>query len=245
MKICLLIAGRLDTFEEMYEYLQKYILMPLKPDVYFSGHPHEKGTPYCETKVNDLWKPKKYMIRDYTDSVRKETHPDDSKFRNKRSETTPHTWLSGIYNVYLANKLKKEYEIENGFRYDVCIKARTDLMWTSTPTEEELKEATEPNKVLIPTAWDFTCVSKHGVSDVTCISNSESMDKYSSLIKYIDEYYDSGHIFHPESLMGHHILNMKLDRVRIEKGENPFTSEKNQSGWAVVDPNPRRRRMKE
>jgi len=244
MKTCLLLSGRLDTFEDVYEYIERYILKPLKPDLYFAGHPNESGISYCDNKVNELWKPKKYILRKYTDIVRKETHLNDSKFTNKRSETRPHTWLSGIYNVYLANTLKKEYEIENGFRYDVCIKARTDLIWTSTPTDEELKEAMEPNKVLIPTAWDFSSITGHGVSDVTCISNSESMDKYSSLIKYIDEYYDSGHIFHPESLMGHHILQMKLDRVRIEKGEDPFTLEKNQSGWAVIDPNPNRIRMK-
>lgn len=243
MRICLILPGRLDTFEEMYPSLKEFIIDPLNPDIFFSGYPNEKGLTYCEEKMKELWNPKKYLIRDYTDTIRKEVHPNDLKFEHKTPETTPNTWLSGIYNVYLANSLKREYEIEHQFRYDVCIKGRTDLLWYDTPTQEELDTAKEDNKVLIPTAWDFRFITGGGVSDAICLSNSESMDKYCCLTKYIDEYYDKGHIFHPESLVGHHISHMNLERIKVEKGHDPFTKQKNESGWAVIDPNPKRIRI--
>lgn len=242
MKICLILSGRLDTFEEMYSSLKEFIIDPLNPDIFFSGHPNKKGLAYCDNKIQELWNPKKYLLRDYTDEVRKEVHTNDLRFQNKRSETTPHTWLSGIYNVYLSNSLKTQYEKEHEFRYDVCIKARTDLLWYDTPTEDELNVAKTQNNILIPTAWDFKHVTGEGVSDVTCLCNSESMNVYSSLIKHIDEYYDSGHIFHPESLLGHHV-HKNLNRIEVDKGYDPFTKQPNQSGWAVINPNPKRKQM--
>ena len=77
LKICILIIGRLDTFETCYESLYKYILEPLNVDVFFSGHPNFLGLEYCENKIKELWKPKKYCLRDYTDIIRKEIHLDD------------------------------------------------------------------------------------------------------------------------------------------------------------------------
>lgn len=38
-------------------------------------------------------------------------------------------WKSLFYSVYIANHLKKQYEIENDFRYDFVIKSRYDLIY--------------------------------------------------------------------------------------------------------------------
>ena len=95
----------------------------------------------------------------------------------------------------------------------------------------------DSNNALIPTAWDFKSVHPLGCSDVTCVTSSEGMNKYSSFMDYVDHYYDRGEIFHPESLMGIHVNHVALNRISITKGIDPFTKKPNQSGWAVVDPN--------
>lgn len=237
LKICILIIGRLDTFETCYESLRKYILEPLNVDVFFSGYPNFLGLEYCENKIEELWKPKKYCLRDYTDIIRKEIHLDDSRFIRKRSECTPHTWLSGMYNLKISNKLKNEYEKENNFKYDICIKSRTDVIWHSYITNEEIDLVLKDSKnILIPTAWDFKEVHNLGCSDVSCVTSSHGMDIYSSCIDFIDEYYDSGEVFHPESLLGIHINNF-LNRISIKTGIDPHTNQPNQSGWCVIDPN--------
>lgn len=234
MKIALLLVGRLDTFEEMYPSLKEYILDPLSPDIFFSGYPNKRGINYCEDKIKELWNPKKYILREYTESVRKEVHPNDEIFNNnRRPETTPHTWLSGIYNVKLCNLLRKEYQIENYFTYDVVIKARTDLNWYRSISQDDLELAKEGN-ILIPTAWDFKCVHPLGISDVIAISNSDGIDKYASLIDNIDSYWEEGNIFHPESFVGIHINRMGLKRVEISSGIDS-------TGWSLIDSNPNRK----
>jgi hypothetical protein len=234
MRIALLLVGRLDTFEEMYPSLKEYILTPLSPDIFFSGYPNRNGLEYCDEKINILWSPKKYIIIEYTDKIRREIHPNDLIFDdNKRSETTPHTWLSGIYNVKKCNELKKQYENENNFQYDVVIKSRTDVKWYDFITESELNLAKEGN-ILIPTAWDFKCIHPLGTSDVVAISDSNGIDKYSSLIDYVDEYWKQGNIFHPESYVGIHIQEMKLNRIEINSGID-------QTGWCLMDSSPNRK----
>lgn len=238
LKTCVLIIGRLDSFEKCYESLEKYILQPFDADVFFSGYPNHMGLKYCDNKINELWKPKKYLIRDYDYNVRLEVHPNDQKFVNKRSECTPHTWLSGMHNLKIVNKLKKQYELENNFNYDICIKSRTDAIWHSYVSNEEIDLVLNDEKnILIPTAWDFKEVHPLGCSDVSCVTSSEGMDLYASFMDFVDEYYDSGEIFHPESLLGIHIHKMNLNRIKIIKGVDPFTNQQNQSGWCIVDPN--------
>ena len=131
-KVAIIIAGRLDTFEDVYPTFKKYVIDYFEPDIFFSVYPNNNWLKYCENKIIELWNPKKYLLREYTEQVRREVHPNDEIFSTrKRPETNPNTWLSGIYNVKLSNNLKKEYEIENNFKYDICIKVRTDCIWHS------------------------------------------------------------------------------------------------------------------
>jgi len=240
MKVALLLIGRLDSFIQDFPSLKEIVIDKFSPDIFFSGHPNKLGMEYCQEKLEELWNPKKYVLREYTDKVRKEVHPNDERFNSrKRSETNPHTWLSGMYNLKICNNLKREYENENNFVYDICIKARTDVIWHTNITEEEINLSKIDNNILIPTAWDFKSVSSFGVSDTSAICNSETMNKYSSFIDYVDQYFDEGNLFHPESYNGIHIDRMGLTRIPVNRGIDPFTKQPNKSGWFVMDPDRR------
>tara|TARA_R100000742_G_C4277548_1_gene99538 strand:+ start:172 stop:900 length:729 start_codon:yes stop_codon:yes gene_type:complete len=237
MKVALILMGRLDSFVQDFDSLKEFVLDDLSPDIFFAGHPNKMGLEYCDQKVRELWNPKKYILREYTDEVRKEVHPNDEKFNSyKRPESRPHTWLAGMNNLKLANNLKKEYEEENNFTYDICIKARCDCIWHSPITEDQIEKAKAEDTILIPTAWDFKGVSTFGTSDTSAVCNSETMDKYASFIDCVDYYFDDGNIFHPESYMGIHIDTMGLERIPVNSGIDPFTKEPNRSGWFVMDP---------
>ena len=80
MRIALLLIGRLDSFVKDYDSLKEIVLDRLSPDIFFSGHPNKEGIDYCREKVEELWKPKKYILREYTEEVRKEVHPNDARF---------------------------------------------------------------------------------------------------------------------------------------------------------------------
>lgn len=241
MKSCLILAGRIDTFEDVYSYLKSNLIDKLNPDIFFHGYPNKKGLEYCKDKIIELWNPKKYSFIEYNEITRKNIHPNYGKFLNKRNETTPETWLSGIFNIKKANELKNSYEKDHNFKYDICIKSRTDAIWYDTPSNEELQLSKLENNILIPTAWDFKCVNTDSVSDVVAICNSKTMDVYSSLYDYIDYYYDEYNFFHPETLLGLHLKKHNLNRIEITKGYDPFSKKPNNSGWVVIDPNPNRK----
>lgn len=244
MKTAIIIPGRLDTFEDVFPSFKEYVLDVFQPDIFFAGYPNIKGLEYCEQKLIELWNPKKYILRRYTEEVRREIHPNDSRFlERKRSETNPHTWLSGMYNVKLANSLKESYEQENNFTYDICIKVRTDCIWHTHITLEELELAKQDKNILIPAAWNFSEIHPLGTSDVAALCNSKTMNKYAAFMDYVDYYYDQGNQFHPESMLGIHIHHMGLNRIAITTGKDPFSHIPNQSGWVVVDPNPNRRQL--
>ena len=122
MKIALLIIGRLDSFVNDYDSLKEVVLDKLSPDIFFSGHPNKMGMDYCDQKLENSGILRSIFL-EYTEEVRKEVHSNDEKFNaRKRPETTPYTWLSGMYNLKKVNELKLKYEKENDFTYDLCLK---------------------------------------------------------------------------------------------------------------------------
>ena len=59
-----------------------------------------------------------------------------SDFKDRKNAT-----LSKYYSVEQVNKLKKEYEQKNNFRYDAVFHTRFDLVWFSKiPIEQDFKD---------------------------------------------------------------------------------------------------------
>lgn len=215
MKVAILIFGMLRCFEQVYPEFKKYLIDVLNPDIFFSGYPNKKGLEYCESKIKELWNPKKYIIRNYTEELRRQIHPNDEKFEcRKIGNSRVASTLSGKYNIKLANELRKEYESENKIKYDLLILLRPEVVFYKTLENDEIKKAINGD-ILIPDAWDFKCVNPICVSDVGVVTNSESMDIYASLIDCIDKYWEEGYLFHPETLMGVHIEKTKLKRTGV------------------------------
>jgi hypothetical protein len=75
----------------------------------------------------DVMSPKKYIIEDFKKSSSRE------KFLNDRSENIGNSdggvisWAAPqLYSIMRSGQLKRDYEIENNFEYDICIKMRYD-----------------------------------------------------------------------------------------------------------------------
>lgn len=232
MRVAILLPGMLRHFEVVYPYFKKYVIDPLNPDVFFYGYPNKKGLAYCERKLVELWRPKKYTIRDYTAELRAEICPYEMELRSKRSgytsEKAANTWVSGVYCVKKANALKQQYEQENNFLYDVVIKSRTDWFYRREHAKEELQRA-KNGELLIPEAWDFKGVNEIGASDVSAMSDSKTIDSYASLYDNIEKYFREGtYAFHPETYCGIHIARCQLNRTPLRAGVND-------TGWCVSE----------
>jgi hypothetical protein len=100
---------------------------------------------------------------------------------------------SQLESIFLANELKKKYEIQNNFKYDVVIRCRFDL-----PLRQEFnfKEYDLDNYVYVrdvraewigmPIPKGNKRLERH-VNDMFAFSSSVNMDKWCNLYNYIKE----------------------------------------------------------
>jgi len=137
-KVALCISGQPRSVEEGFPYIKKYFLEKYNPDVFLhSWYDKEKvGKKFdfsIEYNRNDFWRegidrrlldlynPKKYVIE-------KPKEFDLSRLMHGNFEMlNPYNVSSMFYTIFRSNSLKKEYELENNFLYDVVIRIRTDL----------------------------------------------------------------------------------------------------------------------
>jgi hypothetical protein len=215
MKVAVLVSGMLRTFEETYPRFEKYIIDDLEPDIFFYGYPNKKGINYCEDKIKQLWNPKDYKIVEYTYSLRKKICLDENKYeKNKRPETKVNNVLSAAYALKNCNDLRLKYQNDNHIDYDIVLRIRSDYYFINHINQSQLESA-KKGEILIPNEWDFKEVHPLAVSDGIALSNNFSINKYCELYNHIDNYFDEGIMFHPETYFGVHIDRMNLVRKEI------------------------------
>jgi hypothetical protein len=226
MRIAFCLSGMMRNFENTFPGFKKYIAEIHNPDIFFYGYPNNNGLEYCEEKLKEMYEPKKYFIQEYSDVLRRKICPHEDKFqKNTRCEVKIGNSISQFYNIYGCDLHRQQYERENNFKYDVVIRSRIDVFYFKSFDENDLKSAKQGN-VLIPSEWDFKQISNICVSDSFAMSNSNNMSKYSNIYNHYEQYFDNGVIFHPETLLGTHLLKQNLNRVVVDrhgwyKFENP------------------------
>lgn len=92
---------------------------------------------------------------------------------------------SMLYSIMMSNELKKQYEIENNFRYDLVIKTRFDLIFPKEvvfPTTNIMPRtiySSQGNHGIVPTDYE-----NHGISDLIFWGDSPSMDIATNVWRY-------------------------------------------------------------
>lgn len=114
--------------------------------------------------------------------------------RNFNNRNKQHV-MSMFHKIKTVNDMKREYEVTNGFRYDVVVRWRPDT-YLRTPIE-----IIREDKWFVPKHGDFG-----GLNDQMAWSTSENMDFYSTLYDQIVPYLqqDSSLTFNPELLLRRH-----------------------------------------
>lgn len=216
MKIALCLSGFLRNYRHTIRRMQSFLLDTWKPDVFFHGYPNMEGMHKSKEGIETLYNPKSYRLMDYTDALcEKILEPAQGETFSYRYGNFSNASLFSIYrNVYLANELRKQYEQEQGFTYDVVIRARTDVFWARPVLEGELK-AGAAGFLISPGTWDFKAVNGFGMTDAFAITSPSQMDIYASLYNNILTYYRQGCVFHHESMVGWHARQTGLHYVRI------------------------------
>lgn len=112
------------------------LIPPPTPETFMQRH----GIPLREGELNCLFeklKPKSSLIEDETLSISKLAEVLHLGFRHDYYHGSPsvNTEASQFYSVMRAAHIKKKYEIQNNFRYDMCIRTRYDLFFDDKQIE--------------------------------------------------------------------------------------------------------------
>lgn len=174
MKVALCLSGGLRNFKDTHYSFKHFLLDKYDVDVFFYGLENREGVEKNKEDLIELYKPKKFQINttDFYDEIHCKYNIPSSFY--------------GFYNVLKCNDLKSDYELENGFKYDIVIRSRTDYFWFRDLTDEEIVISKE--KIVIPDEWSFKSVNYFARFDGFAIGSSSLMDQYCSLFDRIDEY---------------------------------------------------------
>jgi hypothetical protein len=98
-----------------------------------------------------------------------------------------HNQIGQLYNIWKANELKKQFEYENNFKYDLVVRTRFDNYFFNSLTDS-LVEQVSNGSIWIPYGFDDLPEYGGGVNDQFAIGTSESMDIYSSMYTNMYDY---------------------------------------------------------
>ena len=160
-KVALCISGQFrDECKITLYSIKKYIIDVLDVDVFFNL------TPVKNTKIQndllELLKPKRYVFENInTDS-----------YINKYSKNYK-IMMTRIIN---CNELKKQEEINNGYKYDIVIRIRPDLLMKSS-IHDSIIDSDMTNKLYYYDFLYFPVCSSYGISDQLFLTDSATMDK--------------------------------------------------------------------
>lgn len=126
----------------------------------------------------------------------------------------PETSVQNCWNMW--------HNIHTGFNLlptdaDIYVRNRTDIV-LSGPCNFDQYDATR-RAVFIPSGNDYW----YGINDQFAFGSYEVMKEYCSLYLHVQDYYDEGALFHPESMLKYH-----LDKCGIEIIRLPITNRKNE-----------------
>lgn len=117
--------------------------------------------------INELYRPKKFLIQ--------------PQFPKEEMGS----FGSMLYSMMMANELKKDYEIENNFRYSIVIKTRFDLVFPQSnrfPYEPIMPRTIYSSGGSL--GFVHTDFESHGISDLLFWGDSESMDVATNVYMY-------------------------------------------------------------
>jgi hypothetical protein len=107
---------------------------------------------------------------------------------------------SMFYSIYMANKLKSDYENENGFKYDLVIRTRPDCLYYKQHNITDHLADDWKNVLHVPHMYQYEREYKYypvvgggeyqALSDTFAYGSSEIIDKFCSVYPNFEEIYN-------------------------------------------------------
>ena len=173
---------------------KKNVIDPNNVDIFI--HCWDKND---EEGLKDKYNPKKSIFEDHI--VFDKNHPIKYDYEDGGG-TTLNMFLSQAYSAKKSIELKRQFEKENGFIYDIVMMSRMDCLWFKSPDLKNLN----PKKFYVSN-WNQTRSGRDSdkpfgiksnitterrnykkILDYWFISNSKYIDKFSQLYDFIPEW---------------------------------------------------------
>lgn len=110
--------------------------------------------------------------------------------------------MSMFYSIYKANELKRNYEDKFNIKYDVVIRTRPDVLYSSNI---DIPINMNSDRLYVPIHGDFL-----GLNDQIAFGSSEIMNKYSNIYNRVDELLSNGSWMNPEVLNRRNIESLHI-----------------------------------
>jgi hypothetical protein len=139
-------------------------------------------------RLHDKLLPKKHLIEDHAKSMKV---MQDIKLAGERyniSGGTPVHWSgSQFYSAMQAAHLKRSYEIEQGFQYDICFRLRTDLYFGEFAIDNFINEfeMPEPNTIYSCHNGPADVFPWFRIGDIFYYADSNTFDKLSEFYRWL------------------------------------------------------------
>jgi hypothetical protein len=134
MRAALLLCGQPRTMEFCYPSQKQNLLDVYCPDVFIS-------TDDGMSRMIELYNPVSIDVRSQQDICSRAIRM-RLKYNRPENEIMTKAALSISWKCYRANQLKRKYEIENGFNYDLVFISRFDVKFKKIQAVTEVKENT-------------------------------------------------------------------------------------------------------
>jgi hypothetical protein len=225
MKIALCLSGQMRTFRECYPSLKKFILDPLKPDVFiytdsYKGITREvenledfKNEKIGEEELKDLYEPKTIVVETPKKNCTEEI--DGIKVPELLKQKEPKDYKGALpmfSQIYKCNELKKKWEKKNKFKYDLVIRLRPDIQFLEPLPKGILNN---PEIVWYNNSENGTPCTPWQISDKFFLSNSKNMDYCCSVFTNLPRYWKK-----PlgNGKKGQHRVGERLMKYHLKKG---------------------------
>jgi len=215
MKIAICFSGAIRGFDECYPSIYKYLIKPLNPDIFL----HTWNIPKVDKRLDvsfkmqkdsctheyviEKLKPLRHIVEPYNKKTEERIHnlagfgdteitvfPKGYKKRHEEYIKYVYNSLGMYYSIFTANELKRKHEIENGFKYDLVIRARLDFIWQDYVLPEMFPKLGDRLMYIIRD--DYVYLSGLTTNDKFLGASSRNMDEFCLIFKAMRKMYNKG-----------------------------------------------------
>lgn len=224
MKVAICVSGLARCAIQTFDNLIKNIAYPLNADVFIHTwdiDDDKKKFGDCVDKIPTLKSNKEIFFTQYNCVKKILVEQQDSQW-NIGNVSQVANIVPMYYSIYAANKLRQDYELQEGIKYDIVVRSRFDSLYTAALVDEELNYATNNKNIIFV---GLNAYNKGGyesrrsfisestgqpfVADNFAFGSSTVMDIYSNTYIQLNDLFNYTH--NPETCLGIHLKNKNIE----------------------------------